>query len=175
MKYLVSFPNGGEHEVEVQRSGTGEVTVSVAGKSYHADLLARGASAQERLPTGAFNVLLDGKVVDLWLEGEAPDIGVIAHGARLYARAESERMRALGGYDNDSVAGTGLIASPMPGRVVRVLVGEGDEVERGTPVVVVEAMKMENELCAERDGKVAKVYVESGTAVEGGAKLIELE
>lgn len=174
MKYYVTFPNGGEHEVEVKRSGSGALTVAVAGRTYHADVLSRGASNAERLPNGAFNVLLDERVVDLWLEGTAPELGVVTQDQRFYAHAESERMRALGTHDGDGGGGAGLVKSPMPGRVVRVLVAEGDEVVRGAPVVVVEAMKMENELCAERDGKVVKVHVESGTAVDGGAKLVEL-
>jgi len=62
----------------------------------------------------------------------------------------------------------------MPGRVLKVLVQEGDTVTTGTPLIVVEAMKMENELFAERDGTVVKVFVAPGTNVEGGAKLIEI-
>jgi methylmalonyl-CoA carboxyltransferase small subunit len=60
----------------------------------------------------------------------------------------------------------------MPGKVVKVLVKEGDEVEPGRPLVVVEAMKMENELVAEAPGTVKKVHVQPGDAVEGGAALI---
>jgi biotin carboxyl carrier protein len=60
----------------------------------------------------------------------------------------------------------------MPGKVVKLLVHEGDEVSEGTPLVVVEAMKMENELVSERAGVVQKVFVETGDAVEGGARLI---
>ncbi|MBI4700655.1 MAG: hypothetical protein HY744_05745 [Deltaproteobacteria bacterium] len=63
----------------------------------------------------------------------------------------------------------------MPGRVVKVLVGPGDEARAGVPAVVVEAMKMENELCPERSGRVAKICVEAGQNVEGGAVLVELE
>jgi pyruvate carboxylase subunit B len=62
----------------------------------------------------------------------------------------------------------------MPGKVVKVLVKEGDEVEPGRPMVVVEAMKMENELVAEIAGTVQKVYVQPGDAVEGGARLVTI-
>ena len=60
----------------------------------------------------------------------------------------------------------------MPGKVVKVLVAEGDEVAAGVPVVVVEAMKMENELASTRAGVVQKVHVKPGDAVEGGARLV---
>ena len=60
----------------------------------------------------------------------------------------------------------------MPGRVVQVLVSEGDEVAPGQGVVIVEAMKMENELKAERAGVVERVLVSAGDLVEGGAELV---
>jgi biotin carboxyl carrier protein len=63
----------------------------------------------------------------------------------------------------------------MPGKVVRVLVREGDAVEAGAGLVVVEAMKMENELRSARRGRVGKVHAREGQAVEGGALLVELE
>ena len=63
----------------------------------------------------------------------------------------------------------------MPGRVVRVLVAPGDDVEARQAVVVVEAMKMENELRAPRAGKVREVNVAAGTSVEAGRVLAVIE
>jgi biotin carboxyl carrier protein len=62
----------------------------------------------------------------------------------------------------------------MPGRVLKVLVEQNEVVRAGAPLVVVEAMKMENELVAGRDGTVTNIYVTAGETVEGGAKLIEI-
>lgn len=64
------------------------------------------------------------------------------------------------------------IAAPMPGRVVRVLVAPGDEVSPRQPLVVVEAMKMENELSASRAGRVKDVQVREGSSVEAGKLLV---
>ncbi len=72
-------------------------------------------------------------------------------------------------------AGPEKVVSQMPGRVVRILVAEGDEVEAGTGLVVVEAMKMENEIATVKGGKVAKIAVAPGEAVEGGALLLVVE
>ncbi|MFZ6181392.1 biotin/lipoyl-containing protein [Nannocystis pusilla] len=72
-------------------------------------------------------------------------------------------------------AGGGLVKAPMPGRVVRVLVSAGQSVERGTPLVIVEAMKMENELLATVAGVVKTVHVGEGVAVDAGQALIELD
>jgi biotin carboxyl carrier protein len=63
----------------------------------------------------------------------------------------------------------------MPGKVVKVLVALGDEVKEGQPLVVVEAMKMENEMKSPRDGKVVELHVREGQTVEGNAKLCAVE
>ena len=63
----------------------------------------------------------------------------------------------------------------MPGKVVRLLVGVGDEVEQGQGVIVVEAMKMENEIAATRAGRVRSFAVETGQTVESGAELLVIE
>jgi biotin carboxyl carrier protein len=67
------------------------------------------------------------------------------------------------------------VRSPMPGKIVKVLVRPGDEVKAGQGVVVVEAMKMENELRAPRDGRVKEVSAREGHAVESGETLATLE
>lgn len=67
------------------------------------------------------------------------------------------------------------VTAYMPGRVVAVLAAEGDTVQAGQGVVVLEAMKMQNEILAEGDGVLSKVYVSPGQAVEGGDPLFELE
>ncbi len=71
-------------------------------------------------------------------------------------------------------AGGGVVRTQMPGRVVRVLVEEGQDVEAGQPVVVVEAMKMENELKAPVAGSVRRVHVGAGDVVEARAVLVEI-
>jgi len=70
--------------------------------------------------------------------------------------------------------GTGTVKAPMPGMILRVLVKEGAEVVQGQGLVVVEAMKMENELKAPRAGLVAKVLAAPGDRVEKGTELVEL-
>ena len=70
--------------------------------------------------------------------------------------------------------GSGLVTAPMPGKVIAVLVAEGDAVEVGQPLVLVEAMKMETTLVAEIAGTVQKVGVTPGQLVEAGQVLVEL-
>jgi biotin carboxyl carrier protein len=107
------------------------------------------------------------------VDGAAPGLSVFASGRRAQVAVESAHQRAAASVRAGTKAvSAGLVNSPMPGKVVKVLVKEGDDVEPGRPLVVVEAMKMENELVAEIAGAVQKVYVQPGDAVEGGARLV---
>jgi biotin carboxyl carrier protein len=74
-----------------------------------------------------------------------------------------------------SVDSAQRVVAPMPGKVVRVLVAVGDEVAVRQPLLVVEAMKMENELRAGRDGRVTAIHVHEGSSVDAGALLVELK
>jgi biotin carboxyl carrier protein len=101
----------------------------------------------------------------LWIEGH-----------RYEVEALDERTRAIRDLQlaRDVHVGPKPLVAPMPGLVVRVLVREGDTVHAGQGLVVVEAMKMENELRATVAGRVARVSVTAGTPVEKGALLVEL-
>lgn len=99
-----------------------------------------------------------------------------AVGERVEVEAVDERTRAIQALTGRKATGPsgGVVRAPMPGLVVRVEVVEGQVVGAGAPLVVVEAMKMENELRAPRPGRVAKVHVRPGIPVEKGAALVTL-
>jgi len=98
-------------------------------------------------------------------------------GYRFESEALDERTRAIRDLSAASAgpSGPAPIVAPMPGLIVRVSVKPGDRVEAGQGVVVMEAMKMENELRATAPGTVKSVEVSAGTAVEKGALLVALE
>jgi biotin carboxyl carrier protein len=98
-------------------------------------------------------------------------------GYRFESEALDERTRAIRDLSAASAApaGPAPILAPMPGMIVRVSVKAGDRVEAGQGVVVMEAMKMENELRATAAGVVRSVEVSAGMAVEKGALLVALE
>jgi biotin carboxyl carrier protein len=80
------------------------------------------------------------------------------------------RLRRAGG--KFTAEGPQRVDAPMPGKVVRVLVKQGDEVTEGQGLVVVEAMKMENELKSPKAGRIVELHAVEGAAVESGAKLV---
>jgi biotin carboxyl carrier protein len=98
-------------------------------------------------------------------------------GVRFDVEALDERSRAVRELAASTAkpAGPTPLTAPMPGMIVRVQVAEGDVVKPGQGLVVMEAMKMENELRATTAGAVRRVLVAPGTAVEKGALLLEME
>lgn len=98
-------------------------------------------------------------------------------GQRFEAEVVDERTRAIREMTGAGAAPPGPkpVRAPMPGLVVRVEVEPGQEVRAGQGVVIIEAMKMENELKAEAAGVVARILVEKGQAVEKGAVLVEFD
>ena len=98
-------------------------------------------------------------------------------GHRLEAEVVDERTRAIRELTGAGAAAAGPkpITAPMPGLVVKVEVSEGDEVQAGQGVVIVEAMKMENELKAEAAAVVARVHVAAGDTVDKGQVLVDFE
>jgi biotin carboxyl carrier protein len=150
--------------VDVHELPTGELRVNVGERTVSVDVAP---------VNGQLSICIDGRIIDLTTEGTPPDLTAIASGRRAYVRVESERMRAAdAALRSRHGGGDSVLRSPMPGRVVKVFVAAGDQVEAGAPLLVVEAMKMENEVRAKVGGRVAEVHVAAGEAVEGNAKLV---
>lgn len=99
-------------------------------------------------------------------------IYTVEMGGRTWSFDLKDPARAMSAAPAPSGKGLGLVKAPMPGRIIRVLVEVGQTVKTGQGVVVVEAMKMENELPAPRDGMVSEVHVAEGQAVESQDPLL---
>ena len=112
-----------------------------------------------------------GKVWEAGLVGNEDGFEVELVGIRHDAHVVDPRRKALRMAEG---AGEKSLKTQMPGRVVRLLVAEGDVVTEGQPLIVVEAMKMENEMKSPCDGTVARLCVEEGEQVQARSVLIEL-
>lgn len=166
MKYFVKL---GDEEIEVLVDGD---VVTVNGESHHASLSSVAGTPVSLLRMDHEVLRVVGRSGDargrytLWLDG-----------FRFETEALDERARTIRELTGASAAASGPapIVAPMPGMIVRVSAQVGDQVQPGQGVVVMEAMKMENELRATSAGTVRAVLVSAGTAVEKGAVLLELE
>jgi len=178
---IVEVSIGGEQprRYRVRRQG-GRVVVRNLDTSSDADTGVRPSSEVSidwrRPQPGIYSLLVDDASYEVFIdEEEADDLAV--HLVKRSFRVRATDIRRHRAVNNTAVAADGVvrIVAPIPGRVSRVLVEVGQKVERGAGIIVVEAMKMENELRAPRDGLVATVEVEEGQGVEGGALLATLE
>ena len=88
---------------------------------------------------------------------------------------EQELLLERLGFSTDELASAGLLEAPMPGKILELLVAEGDEVEEGEPIAILEAMKMENELKAPAAGIVVTIAVSKNDNVEKNQTILEIE
>jgi len=125
---------------------------------------------------GAVHLIHEGEAFEFDVQKTPDGQDVTFYGTRYSARVLDERSRALLalGIGGGPGSGSETISTSMPGKVVAILVEEGQEVNPGDGIIVVEAMKMENELRCTGEGFVASICVAVGDAVEGGAPLVKL-
>ena len=123
------------------------------------------------------HLLLEGRSVAVVARADDDGWNLHVDGWPVRADVVDERTRAIRAMTGRGAGPQGPkpVRAPMPGMILRADVGAGTRVRAGQGVVVMEAMKMENELKAEADGVVARVLVEPGQAVEKGAILVEFE
>jgi len=165
MKYVTTV---GEHhfEIEIEERGT----VLVNGEPHAVDL-------REIIPDKLYSLLLNHVSHESFVQNDTGNHFQVLLSGRLYhVQVEDERAirlaRGLVKFTPDS--GEIPIRAPMPGLIVSVPATTGQPVKAGDVLVVLESMKMDNELRAPRDGTVARVHVEAGCNVEGKQTLVTL-
>jgi biotin carboxyl carrier protein len=123
---------------------------------------------------GMYSVLLDGLSYDTSVEETPTGVVVVADGHRFEIEVRDPR-RWTRGSGAGGAQGLQTVLAPMPGKIVRVLIAPGDAVETGQGLIVVEAMKMQNELKAARGGRVLSVAAKEGATVAAGETLATIE
>lgn len=173
MRYFVNLDEPGGTDpivVDLTELPSGALDVSVGGKRVDVDVVSIGDG-----PSRPLSVRVAGRMIDLTTEGQPPELGAVASGHRSYVRVESERQRAAAAAKKGGAASSDkVVKSPMPGRVIRMLVALKDEVAAGQTLCVIEAMKMENEVKAKAACVVTEIHVKEGATVEANGKLFTL-
>lgn len=147
--------SGEQTELAVERNGA-----KVRAGEHEIEILAVHAEDAELRIDGRTRVVpfvVQGTQISFSLDGEIWVADVSDKGARTKAKHRDHSMSA-----------------PMPGVVLKILTTAGAEVTRGTPLLILEAMKMEHQIVASKDGKVAKINCTEGELVQPGVELIEL-
>jgi biotin carboxyl carrier protein len=163
--------NGRARTISVERAAAGCYRVIVDGHAHVVDAA--------RIGSFGLSLLMDGAGISRDVQispGSAPgEMLVRLDGLSATALVDGRRSGRASADGGTHARGEQAVVAPMPGRVVRLLVSRGDDVAARQGVVVVEAMKMENELRAPRAGRVKEVTVAAGASVEAGRVLVVIE
>jgi biotin carboxyl carrier protein len=154
-------------KVELERQSDNRYLVAIDGKQV--------AVAASFPRPGVLSLLIEGRVYRCVLDEDPTDPGMYVGHERLPFRVDDPRSLTARRSKGHHAAGPISIKAPMPGRVVRLVRAEGDEVESQQGVVVIEAMKMQNELKAPKAGRVIRILVKVGEAVVSGQQLAIIE
>lgn len=179
MELIVTF-DGRQERVNAERVADGW-QVKVGEASYHVDAVRIGShlhSLRTRVETADNHSVESQFEVAVHPQGDgryqlSPSNGHCGHG--LATVTDPLTFLAQEAAGSSGASGRQEVTAYMPGRVVAVLVEEGAEVEAGQGIVVLEAMKMENEIVAEQAGTITKLHVQPGQNVDGGDPLFTLE
>ena len=168
MQYEIEV-GGRARQVAVTRVGDG-FAVTVDGRTWHVDAA--------RIDGHTLSLILDRVSQHEVVVAPDPATGQLAVRVGTLPIAVAVNARRRWSRTDEGGAAGGAphrLKAPMPGKAVRVLVGVGDAVRARQPLVVVEAMKMENELRAVRDGTVSEIHVREGESIDAGALLIVIQ
>jgi biotin carboxyl carrier protein len=163
--------DGRTRAVSVERAGQGRYRVVVDGRAHLVDAARIGQFGLSLLLDEPRSVSREVHVAPTGRQGE---LLAVLDGRTVSVTLNGRRSRRPGADAAGAAAGEQSIVAPMPGRIVRVLVAPGDDVAARQPVVVVEAMKMENELRSPKAGAVKEVTVSAGMSVEAGRVLVTI-
>jgi len=165
MKYIASI-DGQKHEIVIED----EHQIVVDGETYNVDFRSVGGQS-------VFSLILNGRSFEALVQPSPEGMQVLLQGHLFPVQVEDERQRRLRESSTSNVAETGIVylKSPMPGLIVSIQVEVEQVVEQGQNLVILESMKMQNELKAPRAGTIEQVRVKSGDRVEQNQILLTLD
>src|SRR5919198_252205 len=156
------------HTVDIEETDKSVYRVSVDGNEFLVDGKKTGRTN--------YSLIVDNRSFEIEVDYSEDEYRVLVDGRNYHVHLIDERrLRAGGAQSGLQLQGRQKVSVPMPGKVIAVLVAEGDKVEKGQGLVIVEAMKMENEVHSPIAGEVKEIKVKAGDAVEGGAVLAVVE
>lgn len=157
-----------DYSIEIERKGE-DLVATIDGRRLEMEV-------SEPEP-GVFLLKKDGHVFEAFVSPKGPGgtSKVIVKGSEFNIDVFDPRRLAARRSSDPDAGGVAEIRTAMPGKVVRVLVGEGDSVKKGDGVVIVEAMKMQNEMKSPKSGTVKMINVQEGSTVGSGDVLVTIE
>ncbi len=167
MKYTAIL-NGKEREIEITRLEETSFLIVVDGEEHHVDA--------HRRSSDWISLLIDNHSYDISFSTEGDNLELNFWNRYYQIEVLDERkMRMRRIQTHLDLSGPEIIKTSMPGKVVKVLVKEGQKVEAGRGIIIIEAMKMENQIQCKNGGIIKSIRVQAGTTVEADVVLVEIE
>lgn len=166
MRYVATL-EGVEREVEIEELTADSLRLTLDGTRHEADV--------RRTGHGSFSILIGDRSFDFEVVRQNDELVVASRGIATRLTLQDAARRARRMATREQAGGRAELKAMMPGRVVNLLVKVGDEVAPQQGIIVVEAMKMENELKSPKAGKVTDIKVAPGQTVEKGALLVVID
>lgn len=165
------FIDGKVYNVELGIGKT--ITINVEGKTFQAEAKKTGKGVTVNVEDKDFLVRFEGAHISIDGHKHAVEVRNLRRGrSSWYSKTEEEEDFEVGKPAHKMPTGEGIIHPPMPGRIVSINVKEGDSVKMGSSILVLEAMKMQNEIVSNIDGVVREIRVSEGDLVESGDILV---
>lgn len=161
MKY-VTLVNGERYEIEIDSEGL----IRVNGETHDVDFLNLGGSL--------YSIITENKSLEAVIDDDDDKIAVMMNGRLFETQALDERAMLLIQRRGGLGGGSGEVHAPMPGLIAVVTIAVGQPVAQGDTLVILESMKMQNELKSPIDGMVAAIHAEAGQAVDKDDLLVEI-
>jgi acetyl/propionyl-CoA carboxylase alpha subunit len=161
--------DGGRRSVDLARSGDkpSRIIATIDGRRVEADAV--------KISPGVYSILLNGRSLEVRVEALADGLLLLHVGGREYrVDVEDPRSWRRSRGRKIDLAGRQQVRAPMAGKIVRVLVAPGQHVESGQGLLVVEAMKMQNEIRSPKPGTVERLAAKEGETVNAGEVLAEI-
>lgn len=155
-----------EHDIKITKGGD-SYNLEIDGKEVVADFVKTGHNL--------YSLIIDNKSyeIDIYFDGEKYE--VLVNGDYFKVEILDELKKMLRDRTSKALQGRQVITTPMPGLVTKVMVKEGQEVKEGDPLLILVAMKMENQIKSPKDGIVQDLYVSENQTVSVGDKLVVID
>ena len=164
----LAHPDVAPSELEVEGLGDGRYAVTLDGRTFELESLV--------LPQGGVSMIVEGQSFSVEFEERGDEVSVSLRGQLTrFDVADERKLRLRAATSGFTVEGRQTVTAPMPGKIVKIFVKVGEVVTEGQGLVVVEAMKMENELKSPKAGTIKEIVTKEGATVENGAPLVVVE
>jgi biotin carboxyl carrier protein len=156
-----------EFQIKIARGNDVQINIELPNRALSASI--------QQIDEHTVSIIKDNKSYTVHFVLDEGNTTVAFYGEQLLVEKIEEQLEKKRTHEDDSRVEDGKIGAPMPGKILKMLIGEGDKIKRNQPLFIIEAMKMENEVKSPLDGQVKKIYFKEQELVSVGEPIVEVD